>query len=147
MNLVDVNVLIYAVNSDSPHHDKARAWLETALSGVEVLGLTWTVLLAFLRVTTRHAMQKPLDVTAAIAYVDSWLRQPNVQIVEPGEDHWLILRALLSSTGTAGNLTFANQGDSGSCRPKTGSVKGENNESEDSKNSIPGSYQEESSVT
>ena len=105
MNLVDVNVLIYAVNSDSPHHDKARTWLETALSGVEVLGLTWTVLLAFLRVTTRHAMQKPLDVTAAIAYVDSWLRQPNVQIVEPGEDHWLILQALLRSTGTAGNLT------------------------------------------
>lgn len=27
MILVDANVLIYAVNEDSPQHDKARAWL------------------------------------------------------------------------------------------------------------------------
>ena len=106
MNLVDVNVLIYAVNSDSPHHDKTRKWLEIALSGVEVVGLAWTVLLAFLRVTTRRTiMERPLDTSAAIAYVDSWLRQPNVQIVEPGHDHWLILRTLIGSAGTAGNLT------------------------------------------
>ena len=38
MNLVDVNILIYAVNSDSPHHEKARKWLENALSGSEPLG-------------------------------------------------------------------------------------------------------------
>ena len=68
MNLVDVNVLIYAVNSDSPHHEKARRWLENALSGSESLGFAWTVLLAFLRVTTRRGiLEQPLDVPAAIA--------------------------------------------------------------------------------
>lgn len=106
MNLIDANVLIYAVNSDSPHHEKAKRWLEAALSGTESFGLTWIVLLAFLRVTTRRGiLEKPLDVAAAIAYVDAWLRQPNVEIVEPGEDLWLILRALIASAGTAGNLT------------------------------------------
>src|SRR5207247_1844951 len=87
-------------------HEKAKIWLESALSGVDSVGLAWTVLLAFLRVTTRRGiMEKPLDVSAAIAYVDSWLRQPNVEIVETADDHWLILRTLIGSAGTAGNLT------------------------------------------
>ena len=33
MILVDANLLIYAVDQDSPHHDKARRWLEEILSG------------------------------------------------------------------------------------------------------------------
>ena len=37
--------------------------------------------------------------------MDSWLRQPCVEIVAPGERHWPILRGLLEATGTAGNLT------------------------------------------
>ena len=106
MNLVDVNVLIYAINANSPHHEKARRWLETALSGSETVGLAWTVLLAFLRVTTRHGiMEKALSADAAIAFVDSWLDQPNVELVVPSDNHWLVLRALLASAGTAGNLT------------------------------------------
>jgi predicted nucleic acid-binding protein len=63
VNLVDANVLIYAVNSDSPHHEKARTWLENALSSSEPLGFAWSVLLAFLRVTTRPGiLEHPLAV-------------------------------------------------------------------------------------
>lgn len=106
MNLVDVNVLIYAVNSDSPHHQKARTWLENALSGSEPIGFAWTVLLAFLRITTRRGiLEKPLAVPAAIDYVDAWLQQPNAEIVHPDDHHWPILRTLIASAGTAGNLT------------------------------------------
>lgn len=106
MNLVDANVLIYAVNADSPHHETARKWLEEALSGSEPLGFAWSVLLAFLRVTTRAGiLEHPLAVPMAIAYVDSWLQQPNVEIVEPGDRHWQILKTLVAAAGTAGNLT------------------------------------------
>jgi hypothetical protein len=106
VNLVDVNVLIYAINSDSPHHEKARRWLEAALSGTELVGLAWIVLLAFLRVTTRRGfLENPLSAEAAIEFVDSWIRQPNVELVVPGENHWMLLRMLIASTGTAGNLT------------------------------------------
>ena len=41
----------------------------------------------------------------AIAFVDSWLRQPYVTAVGPGERHWPVLSALLRASGTAGNLT------------------------------------------
>jgi toxin-antitoxin system PIN domain toxin len=104
--LVDANLLIYAVDRDSPHHDAAAAWLERTLSGTERVALAWVVILAFLRVTTRGDLfARPLSPEAAMAYVDSWVHQPFVTLVSPGEGHWPIFRSLLAATGTAGNLT------------------------------------------
>lgn len=106
MILVDANVLVYAIDSDSPHHRAARRWLEGALSGAAPVGFAWVVLLAFLRVTTRPGiLRRPLSPEKATAFVDEWLAQPNARAVAPGEGHWQILRTLLKATGTAGNLT------------------------------------------
>jgi toxin-antitoxin system PIN domain toxin len=104
--LVDANVLIYAIDADSPHHRSARRWLEEALSRTTPIGLTWIVILAFLRLTTRSGiLKKPLPPEHAMAFVDEWLAQPYVRTVSPGEGHWAILRKLLRDSGTAGNLT------------------------------------------
>jgi uncharacterized protein len=104
--LVDANLLLYAIDSDSPHHRQARPWLERTLSGTEPVGLPWIVILAFVRITTRHGiMRRPLPPADALAYVESWLEQPCVEIVSPGEEHWPILCRMLETTGTAGNLT------------------------------------------
>ncbi|HEV2718703.1 MAG TPA: PIN domain-containing protein [Thermoanaerobaculia bacterium] len=46
-----------------------------------------------------------LEQPLAVPNIDSGLQQPNVEIVEPDDRHWLILRTLLASAGTAGNLT------------------------------------------
>lgn len=106
MILVDANVLIYAIDSDSPHHRAARRWLENALSGTTPVGLAWSVILAFLRLTTRAGiLRKPLPPDRAMAFVDEWLGLPYVRAVGPGAGHWAILRKLLRDTGTAGNLT------------------------------------------
>ena len=53
MNLVDANVLLYAVNSDAPHHERARRWLDEALSGADTVAFAWIALLAFVRLSTR----------------------------------------------------------------------------------------------
>jgi len=104
--LVDANILIYAIDADSPHHRSARRWLEEALSGTTPIGFAWIVVLAFLRLTTRSGiLRKPLKAERAMAFVDEWLAQPYVRAVSPGEGHWAILRKLLSDSGAAGNLT------------------------------------------
>ena len=106
MILVDANLLIYAIDSASPHHQAARRWLEKTLSGTDEVGLAWSVILAFLRIVTHPAVVRhPLKPEVALDYVDSWLQQPCVHPVVPGEKHWLIFRSLLRSTGSAGNLT------------------------------------------
>jgi len=104
--LVDANLLIYAIDRDSPHHHRAHAWLQATLSGTTSVGLAWIVALAFLRITTRAAIiHNPLPAERAIGYLDSWLALPHVTLVCPGEQHWPILRNLLQASGTGGNLT------------------------------------------
>jgi toxin-antitoxin system PIN domain toxin len=104
--LVDANLLIYAIDSDSPQHGRARPRLERVLSGADPVGSPWIVLLAFIRITAREGiMRRPLPPAAALDHVASWLRQPCVEVTLPGEHHWPILRRLMEATGTAGNLT------------------------------------------
>lgn len=106
MKLLDLNLLIYAVNRDSAQHRRARAWLEQVLGGDEPVALPWNVVLGFLRITTNpRILPGALSVEDAVAVVDGWLAQPGVRLVSPGGEHWRILRSLLVSSGTAGNLT------------------------------------------
>lgn len=106
MILVDANLLIYAVDSDSPPHPAARRWLEDTLSGTTRVGLAWIVALAFVRITSRQGiLRHPLSPERALAYVDSWLDQPFVEMISPGAKHWPIFRNLTLVAGTAGNLT------------------------------------------
>lgn len=106
MKLVDLNLLLYAVNRDSPQHAAARTWVEDILSGDEVVALPWVVLLGFLRISTNpRIMSRPLSPAQALEIVDDWLAQPTVRPLLPTEEHWRILRALLIESGTAGNLT------------------------------------------
>lgn len=106
MKVLDVNLLIYAYDSDSPHHRGAASWLEDTLSGVETVALSWSVLLAFLRLSTSHRiMQNPMNIQEAFDEVDSWLEQPCTTIVHPTARHPTVLRDLLEPLGTGGNLT------------------------------------------
>lgn len=53
MVAVDANVLVYAVDTTSGHHERSRSWLDASLAGNEAVGPAWIVLLAFLRLTTQ----------------------------------------------------------------------------------------------
>jgi len=80
--------------------------LEEILSGNDELGLAWIVILAFIRITTRPGiLSRPLTPERAIAYVDEWLEQPYVNLVNGDENQWQIFRNLQLQVGTAGNLT------------------------------------------
>ncbi len=106
MILLDANLLIYAVNADAPLNRKAKPWLASALSGQETVGFPWSVLLAFLRLTTRPGLfERPLPIDTAFDLVASWLDQPSATIVHPGPRHLQLVRELLRPLGTGGNLT------------------------------------------
>ena len=106
MKIVDLNVLLYAINSSAKHHKKARCCWEAALGNDEPVGLAWTVILGFLRLTTRPSIfPRPLDVGEACKWVERWLARPNVRIVQESDEHMRFLRGLLEETGAAGNLT------------------------------------------
>jgi toxin-antitoxin system PIN domain toxin len=106
VKLPDVNLLLYAIDEESPSHDAAREWLEAVLSDTEAVAFAWTVLLGFLRISTNPAaFERPLTADEALDYIDSWLAQPAATLVDPTHEHSRTLRLLLSPLGTAGNLT------------------------------------------
>lgn len=106
MVVVDANVLLYAVDSASAHHESSRSWLDTSLGGTEAVGLTWIALLAFIRIGTNASIfPNPMTANEATGQVETWLSAPAAVIAHPTPRHASLLRGLLGDTGTAGNLT------------------------------------------
>jgi predicted nucleic acid-binding protein len=56
VKIVDLNLLLYAVNASAPGHERAFNWWNQALNKEEQIGLAWSVVLGFLRLTTRPGL-------------------------------------------------------------------------------------------
>ena len=95
MRLLDLNLLLYALDESSPLHGDARPWLERTLSGPATVALAWSVLIGFVRLSTRATVfTSPLRVEEALPIVDDWLAQPAVTVIHPTERHTAVLREL-----------------------------------------------------
>src|SRR5690349_19652139 len=96
MTLVDLTLLMAAVNSRAPKHKAARAWWEGQLNGSAPVGLSWMVVLGFIRLALDpKVMPDPLLLADAIAIVDEWLARPNVKMLQVTPQHWNILQNML----------------------------------------------------
>jgi len=107
MILPDLNVLLYAADSTSARHQVAKSLLEEAIntSGEEV-GLPWVIHLGFLRLaTSAKVFPNPMTVEQALEWLDHLRAAPTVVALNPGKAHAGILRHLLLTVGTGGNLT------------------------------------------
>jgi toxin-antitoxin system PIN domain toxin len=103
--LVDANILLYAADETSPQHDRARRWLEDALNGSRRVGLPWSSLIAFVRITTHpRALRAPLGAAEAWSYVEDWLDAPAAWVPQPGRNHRDILGRLVRDLDLRGNL-------------------------------------------
>lgn len=105
MIVPDINLLLYAYDSDSPFHAKATAWWQECLSGSEPVGLPPVVVFGFIRIgTNARAFKNPMTPAEAAQHVRSWLAQPVAQMLEPRSDHLEQVLQSLDRLGTAGNL-------------------------------------------
>ncbi|MCU1300124.1 MAG: Ribonuclease VapC [Candidatus Sulfotelmatobacter sp.] len=105
MIVFDANILIFAYDSGSSRHAKARAWVEEILSGEEGVGLPWQAISAFLRVmTNRRLPGSRFSSEQALRIVGGWLGQPSVRALAPGEQHWPLLRQMVIEGQTSGAL-------------------------------------------
>ena len=99
MIVLDANLLLYAHDSESPVHDRARSWLENTLIVEAEVGIALVSLLAFVRVGTHPSIfRRPMTVPAAFEIVFGWLDRPNVGIVHPTRRHFELV-AELARTG------------------------------------------------
>ena len=106
MRIVDTSVLLPAVSPSLPQHRPARIALEAAINGERPVGLTWVVVNAFLRLTTKPGLfERPLTIDEAWKLVDDWRQHPNVRVVQETEEHARLWSELLQGAGSGGDLT------------------------------------------
>jgi uncharacterized protein len=94
--LVDTNLLVYAIDEASPHHDRARSWLSDRLNGPLGVGLPWPVLSGFVRITTNPRISpNPLPIPRAWAIAQEWLALDVTFTPEPTHRHAGIVATLM----------------------------------------------------
>ena len=89
MRMLDANILLYAYDRASVHHEPCREWLESAFNDDEQVALPWQTLLAFVRLSTNpRVVAHPISGEAACGVVSGWLAYPNVTVANPAEEFW-----------------------------------------------------------
>ncbi|MEI6372831.1 MAG: TA system VapC family ribonuclease toxin [Actinomycetes bacterium] len=97
MQSVDVNVLLYAVNSSSEHHDAASRLLTALVSNPERVAILPMVALGFLRIATdRRILQRPLTSDDALGFLHSVTAYPHVAITQPAPSHINVFEQLFT---------------------------------------------------
>lgn len=105
MIIPDVDVLIGAFRQDTVGHDALRSWLEKAVAGAELLGLTDAVLGGVVRISTHpRVFAVPSTLDEVLGQVARLRLADGVVRVTPGPRHWELVDGLCRSADARGNL-------------------------------------------
>jgi uncharacterized protein len=103
--LIDANLLLFAINEQSPFQAKAHDWLADQLNGERRVGMPWQSLAAFLRIATNpRIFERPLDPIQAWTYVEGWLADDMVWTPAPSHGHAAIFGDLVKRHRLQGDL-------------------------------------------
>jgi uncharacterized protein len=102
--LIDANLLVYAVDSSAVTHERSKEWLGATLNGPERVGIAWSSLLGFLRLTTNpRVTARPLTMIDSWRQVQHWLALENVWVPTPTSRHGEILGRILGAGQLSAN--------------------------------------------
>lgn len=105
MLMPDVNVLVAAYRADVAGHETVRAWLEAAINGPELVGLSDAVATGFIRVVTHpRVFREPTPLEEALTQVSALHDAAGVVRVSPGRRHWATFAGLCRAAEARGNL-------------------------------------------
>lgn len=102
---IDVNVLLYASDSESEFHDAAARFLEDCAARKEAFYVPWPVVMGYLRVATHPAiLARPLHPNEAAANVGALLGLSHCRAIGEEPGFWRIYRQVVSESPARGNL-------------------------------------------
>jgi hypothetical protein len=88
MFVVDTNVLVYAADKDSPHHERCREQLQLWQRQDAAWYITWEIAYEFVRITTHpRVMRHPWNGRQAWRFVTLLLASPGLAVLVATERH------------------------------------------------------------
>lgn len=108
MVLVDTNILLHAINPDSPDSPQCLDVLTSLLNGRENWVLTWAILYEFMRVAThQRVFESPLTLDQAHGFVEEWVSSPWCTVIAESHYHKKALSQSLADTARlSGNILY-----------------------------------------
>jgi uncharacterized protein len=102
---LDVNLLLYASDSSSPHAPAARKFLERCASGGDLLYLAWPTLMGYLRISTHPGIfVQPLSPEEALHNIGLLLGRPHVHVLSESERFLEVYREVTEGLVVRGGM-------------------------------------------
>ena len=102
---IDVNVLLYASNTASAEHERAKEFLEQCAQGSELMCLAWLTVMSYLRMATHPGIFiRPLSPDAAMRNIETLARLPHVRMLVEQDGFLVLYREVMDELPVRGNL-------------------------------------------
>ncbi len=99
--IIDSNILIYAINADSPKHKKAQKFLKENIENLEV---THQNILETIRVLTHQKISKPMTINKALEAIEAI--SVSCRIISPTPTTYYLWLELINEHKLTGNRIF-----------------------------------------
>jgi toxin-antitoxin system PIN domain toxin len=101
---LDVNTLLYASDTGSAFHERARAFLADRAARREVLCIAWPTVMGYLRMATHPGIfAHPLTPAEAMRNVDALVNLPHVRLLAEEEGFWDVYQDVVRGWPARGN--------------------------------------------
>lgn len=102
---IDVNILLYASDRNSPFHAAAAEFLGNRSDDPEILCLTWPTIMGYIRLVTHpRIFDDPMSPQQAIDNIARLMQMPRCRVVVENEDFLTNFREIVAGVTTRGNL-------------------------------------------
>ena len=102
---IDVNILLYASDTASPHFERAKSFIESCINKREVFYVAWPTVMSYMRIATHPAVfDHPLSPDEAMANIETLRNLPHARFLSEEEGFWAVYRTITSEVPTRGNL-------------------------------------------
>jgi uncharacterized protein len=102
---IDVNILLYASDTSSSHHEKAAGFLKKCIGQGQFFCLGWPTVMSYLRIATHPSIfSHPLTPEEAQANMELLLNLPHLRILSEKEGFWETYKDVTGEIPTRGNL-------------------------------------------
>ena len=101
---VDVNILLYASDDTSEHHEKAAAFVRRCAAGPEVFCIAWLTAMSYLRMATHSRIfRNPLTPAQALGNIEALLSLPHCRAIGEDVEHLAVFRDITKAAPARAN--------------------------------------------
>ena len=101
---IDVNVLLYASDQNSPFHDRAVQLVAERAASRDVLCLPWPTVMGYLRIATHPGIfTHPLSAAEAMRNVNALAGLSHVRLLAEEEGFWEVYQDVVRNWPARGN--------------------------------------------